>query len=371
MPQSQQAGPSRGRLRSDLELGSSEWLSEFRNRVLDELRCFLFDRKEEINEATACAGGLVELATEFLSPGKCLRSAFAYLGWLSARNEAGEAVRAASSLELLHAFALIQDDVMDGSVQRRGRPAVHQVLATEHGLDASGGTSRFGESAAILLSDLCLVWSEQALRDSGLPRESLDRAWSCYNQMRQELAIGQYLDLRHTAGHEFDLTQTLEIARLKSARYTVTRPLLLGTRLAGGPEAVEQALVDFGDAIGEAFQIRDDVLGVFGDPNVSGKPANDDLQGAKATTLVALAGELGRPAQQRELHNLLQQRPLDRAGRDRLRALITDTGALKKAETMIDQRLTQGMHALAQPAVPHELRSGLRHMAEACVDRVR
>ena len=170
----------------------------------------------------------------FVGSGKCLRSTFMFLGWLCGAEPSHAALRAAASLELLHAFALLQDDVMDGSPLRRGRPAAHVQFADWHrdrGL--SGSPERFGESAAVLLGDLCLVWAEQMLRDSGLDADALSRAWPRYDAMRTELAVGQFADLVNDVGGLPTLDEVLDVARRKSGNYTVRRPLEIGAAMAG------------------------------------------------------------------------------------------------------------------------------------------
>ena len=166
------------------------WRSNVRKAVLDSVDEFVADRC-----AVDLRGAGVDVAADvlvgFVGSGKCLRSTFMFLGWLCGAEPSRAALRAAASLELLHAFALLQDDVMDGSPLRRGRASAHVQFADwhrDHGL--SGSPERFGESAAVLLGDLCLVWAEQMLRESGLDHSSLNRAWPRYDAMRSELAGG-------------------------------------------------------------------------------------------------------------------------------------------------------------------------------------
>ena len=213
---------------------SKSWRADLQRDVLARVEEFV---------AVRCAAELadagVDIAAdvliEFLAGGKCLRSTFAYLGWLcgGAAHDDG-ALRAAASFELLHAFALLQDDVMDGSALRRGRPAAHVRFTQWHrdrGL--SGSAERFGESAAVLLGDLCLVWAAQMLRESGLPTTALQRAWPRYDAMRTELAVGQFADLVNDARGLPTLETVLDVARRKSGNYTVRRPLEIGAALAG------------------------------------------------------------------------------------------------------------------------------------------
>ena len=217
------------------ELGP--WLEQLRRQVTAVLTGFIRDRCAEYVRDVPGASFVSDLLTEFVPGGKYVRSTFTYLGWLSGAAGSRAAVRAAASTELLHAFALLQDDVMDQSGMRRGRPAAHLRLAEWHrlqGLDGPAG--RFGESAAVLLADLCLVWAGQLLRDSGLPAAALARGWPRYDTLRGELAVGQFADLVNDARSQPTLDQVLDVTRRKSGNYTVRRPLELGAALAGCDE---------------------------------------------------------------------------------------------------------------------------------------
>lgn len=340
---------------------------DFPEQVRRELADFLTARADEITEQGVEVHEWVELASQFLQRGKCLRPRFAYLGWLSRAEGSTAALRAAASFELLHAFALIQDDVMDESDQRRGMPALHRTL--NHTARPPGHGQRFGESAATLLADLCLVWSAQMLRTCGLPAAALNRAFPYYDGMRQELAVGQYLDLRTTHRAQPGSAHLEQVARMKSARYTVTGPLVVGARLAGAEPAVRSGLSDFGDAIGDAFQMRDDLLGVFGDPAVTGKPADDDLARGKLTTVTAQAFERAAPAQRQALHELFDERSPRTEDLARLRELIVDTGAASAVEAKITERVALGMHALHKVALSEASRTELAAMARSCATR--
>ncbi len=237
------------------------------------------------------------------------------------RTPSHAALRAAASLELLHAFALLQDDVMDGSPLRRGRPSAHVQFADWHrdrGL--SGSPDRFGESAAVLLGDLCLVWAEQMLRDSGVDHSALSRAWPRYDAMRTELAVGQFADLVNDVGGLPTLDEVLEVARRKSGNYTVRRPLEIGAAMAGCGDRLLIRLGGYGDAVGEAFQLRDDLLGIFGSPAITGKPVGADLTEHKATSVVVAAHHMADPTLRRQLTELMSTAELDEADVDRWRS---------------------------------------------------
>ncbi|HLS77868.1 MAG TPA: polyprenyl synthetase family protein [Nocardia sp.] len=302
--------------------------------------------------------------------GKALRPTFMYLGWLCGADESEAALRASASLELLHAFALVQDDVMDESDSRRGRPAAHVRMARWHARGGhTGSSARFGESAAVLLGDLCLVWAERMLRESGIDAAAAARVWPHYDAMRAELAIGQLADLLNDAAHFPSLERVLDIARRKSGNYTVRRPLELGAAMAGCPAPVLEALGDFGGLIGEAFQIRDDLLGLFGDPAITGKPAGADLRDRKATTVVVLAGQLATPAARARLHQFLARPELDdHAVADAL-TLIDKSGAPRRAEQMIAERLLRAESVLDRSGVDPVAAEALVRLARRSTDR--
>ena len=315
-------------------------------------------------------GIAADVLSDFLTGGKCLRSTFMYVGWLCGAEEDPAALRAAASLELLHAFALLQDDVMDGSVLRRGRPSGHVAFAQWHrrrGL--SGPPTRFGESAAVLLADLCLVWAAQMMRESGVESTALDRVWPRYDAMRVELAVGQFADLLNDAGVFPTLDKVLEVARRKSGNYTVRRPLEMGAAMAGCGDAMLTKLAGYGDAIGEAFQMRDDVLGIFGSPAVTGKPIGSDLAERKATTVVAAAYHLANSTLRRELREMMNAERLDEHDVHRWASMIAETGAVKWIERLIDSRLNRALDLVDGCELRPAVRTALTAMAVACTER--
>lgn len=347
----------------------SAWRGATRRAVLAIVDDFVTIRCAPELEA-AGIGVASDVLRDFVDGGKCVRSTFMYLGWLCGAEEDSAALRAAASLELLHAFALMQDDVMDGSTLRRGRPAGHVAFAQWHrhqGLP--GSPDRFGESAAVLLGDLCLVWAAQMLRESGVPATHLDRVWPRYDAMRTELAVGQFTDLiNHAAGYP-SLDNVLAVARRKSGSYTVRRPLEMGAAMAGCDDRILTMLGGYGDAIGEAFQMRDDILGIFGSPALTGKPSGSDLAERKATSVVAAAYHLATPAVRRQLRELMSAETLAQSDIARWRDLIAATGALNWVEQMIDSRLSRALMLLDDCAIRPEVRTALADMAAACAER--
>src|SRR5688572_2910645 len=256
------------------------------------------DAARLLAEARASVGG-----------GKRFRAAFCYWGFRAVQPDvAGEnaVLRACAALELLHASALVHDDLMDASDTRRGRPATHRGFEAEHRADGwRGDAEQYGAAAAILLGDLLLSWADELLRRCGLDRDRVGPALDVFDLCRSEVIAGQFLDVSVQARGRASVDDAMTVLRYKSAKYSIERPLHVGAALAGAPQAAITALSGFGLPLGEAFQLRDDLLGVFGDPATTGKPAGDDLVEGKRTVLVALALEAALAAEAARLDGAL------------------------------------------------------------------
>jgi geranylgeranyl diphosphate synthase type I len=343
-----------------------------RGRVQQALSGFLANQEEllaTVGPELAQVGA--SISTFLLDGGKRLRPLFCYWGARGAGlADSPELVCAAASLELLQACALVHDDVMDGSATRRGRPSVHEEYAATHRSRAlHGDADAFGRSAAILIGDLCLIWSDRMLDSSGISSEALARARAVHDVMRTELMAGQYLDVLEVALGGGSVDRALRVARFKTAKYTIERPLHLGAVLADAPPEVLQCYSAYGLPLGEAFQLRDDVLGVFGDPTETGKPAGDDLREGKRTALVALALQHGSPAAAQLLTRGLGDPMLGDEGVAQLRAVIVDSGALGAVEELIERRLQEALTALQAPPISPEATAVLRELALAATRR--
>ncbi|GLY68968.1 polyprenyl synthetase family protein [Amycolatopsis taiwanensis] len=342
---------------------------DFRARLHDELAAF-FDRSEADFTDPPELHHVFGLLRDFvLSSGKRLRPLFCYWGWRGAGGEdCDDIIRPSAALELFQAFALIHDDIMDGSELRRGRPAMHRALANLHdGHTWRGDSDRFGVSVAILCGDLCLCYSDELMLDCGIPAARLLAAQRLINQMRSEVMIGQNLELLDQA-RGGSLAGALRIIRLKAAKYTVERPLQIGAALAGGGPELLAAYSRFAIPLGEAFQLRDDVLGVFGDAAETGKPTVDDLREGKPTALIALARKRAGTEQAR-LMDQLHGSDLDDKGAATLRWIIHSTGALKTVETMIQQRYATALAEVERMPVDSRVRTALLELAAAATVR--
>jgi geranylgeranyl diphosphate synthase type I len=352
---------------------------------LDRLRCafaealdgFLAEQERTLTAMDIALGPVVDELCELARGGKRLRPSFAYWGWRGAVEDSREpaedekaVLSAVAALELVHASALVHDDVMDGARTRRGRPASHVGFAGLHrDADLDGSPAAFGVGAAILVGDLALVWSDELLRRSGLSPAALTRARSVWDTMRTEVTAGQYLDLLRAAGGLPGPEGALTVARYKSAGYTVQRPLQLGAAIAGAEPGVVEAYAAIGLPLGEAFQLRDDVLGVFGDPRVTGKSADDDLREGKQTLLVALAEQAAGDDERALLADVLGNQDAEPATFDALRELFRDTGALDAVEERIADRTAEARDAIAAAPIAEDARRALDALAVAATSR--
>ncbi|MFG1611021.1 polyprenyl synthetase family protein [Actinoplanes sp. NPDC049265] len=349
---------------------------------------FLATQIAALDAVDPALGGFARTARDLvLGGGKRLRPTFAYWGWRGVADpgEALEAILPAlAALELMHTFALVHDDVMDESATRRGAPTAHRIFATQHDRDGRlGDADRFGSTSAILLGDLCLVWADQLMARAALGTATLFAARARYDRMRVETVAGQYLDvLGETQPDAWSLERALLVARYKTASYTVQRPLQFGLSLAAASasdsrSAVDAAYARYGEVVGEAFQLRDDLLGVYGDPLVTGKPAGDDLRTGKPTALLMLARRLATPAQLAELAEPALDpagvvNPADGSGGppiDRLADVIAATGAPDRVEELIRRRVDDGLAALRDAPLHPDARAALTHLAVAATHR--
>ena len=344
---------------------------DLRQRVQKALNTFVAAQLPLMDSISEELSPLTDALTELIAGGKRLRPAFCYWGFRGAGGEDGESVVvAAAALELLQACALIHDDVMDGSDTRRGLPAVHRRFASLHrGESWVGDPESFGVGAAVLLGDLCLAWSDEMLAGSGLPVDRLKSGHRVYNVMRTELMGGQYLDLLEQARGGGSVARALRVARFKSAKYTIEKPLHLGAVLAGGDQDLLDGYSGYGLPLGEAFQLRDDVLGVFGDPALTGKPAGDDLREGKRTALVAMALERAGGAQAAVVRRHLGDPHLSAEGVAALRQVIEETGARDRVEALIDTLMDDALAALRAAPVDEAAREVLRELAVAATAR--
>jgi len=294
-----------------------------------------------------------------LTGGKRLRPAFCFWGFVGAGGDADDPriVEAGAAFELLQAFALVHDDVMDGSATRRGERAAHVVFADRHEADAwRGEARRFGEGVAILIGDLAHVYADQFM--AGAPPTAI----AIWNELRIELNVGQYLDVLGTARGDTDIVLARRIARYKSGKYTIERPLHVGAALAGASDRLCAPLSRYGDPLGEAFQLRDDLLGAFGDEARTGKPVGDDLREGKPTPLLAVASERA-DAEQATLLALVGSPALSADDIVAIQRVLIETGAVAAMDADIDQLTDEAIAAITEAPVTDDARAALVELA--------
>jgi geranylgeranyl diphosphate synthase type I len=350
-------------------------LGHVRDRVDRALQAFLSQQHDVLLAAGRDLLPGAESISGLLAGGKRLRPAFCYWGWRGAGGpDCPEIINAAAALELLHAGALIHDDLMDASDTRRGRPSLHRQFEARHIRSHwHGSPAAFGMGAAILLGDLLLCWTDEMFHASGLPAEALRRGRPVLDRMRTEVFAGQYLDLLGQVTGDGTLESALRVVEFKTTKYTIERPLHLGAALADGcagqAPGLAAAYTAYGLPLGLAFQLRDDILGVFGDPAQTGKPAGDDVREGKRTVLLAIARDRATAAQGQVIDEHLGDPGLDEAGTAEVRAAITATGAVAECERMISGHVSEAIAALAGAPITGEAREALGELAVAATAR--
>lgn len=347
----------------------------FRGRVQAALDAFLAEQAERLAPLGPDAALLLDQARTSTEGGKRFRAAFCYWGHRAVAGEPADAaeeealVRACAALELLHASALVHDDYMDASDTRRGRPATHRALAEHHRAQGwRGDPAQYGAAAAILLGDLLLTWADELLRTAGFPPGPTAAAMRIFDLCRSEVIAGQFLDVSVQARGRADVATAMTVLRYKSAKYSIERPLHIGAALAGADEETLAALTAYGLPLGEAFQLRDDQLGVFGDPAATGKPAGDDLVEGKRTVLVALALD-GASAADAALLDTALGSALSQAEVERLRTIIRDSGAEGQVEAVITELTRLAVAALERADLEESARGVLVELATSATQR--
>lgn len=303
---------------------------------------------------------LASLRALVMGSGKRLRPAFCFWGFLAAGGDPDDerVTDAGAAFEMLQAFALMHDDVMDGSATRRGARTAHLEFGDQHVASAwRGEPRRFGEGVAILIGDLAHVYAD------GLMRGATASALEVWDELRVELNVGQYLDILGTARGDTDLDGARRIARYKSGKYTIERPLHVGAALADRLDELQGPLSAYGDPLGEAFQLRDDVLGAFGEATLTGKPVGDDLREGKPTPLLAMAFA-GADASQAAVLAEVGQEDLTAAAVARIQDVLLATGALAQIEASIDSLTNEAITAIGAAPITDDARDALIDLAQ-------
>lgn len=361
--------------------------------VHERLVEFLNERATHLGSIADDLERFTDASRELLSGGKRFRALFCYWGWhavagtarpvdllaeLDEHPDLSSVVDVAAALELFHAAALVHDDIMDSSDTRRGMPSAHRRFESEHRRRGwVGAAEGYGVSSALLLGDLLLGWSDELL-DTGLSRlvnpDAARAARGEFQTMRTEVTVGQYLDiLEEVAWRDADAADMLPRAHrvlvYKSAKYSIEAPLALGALMAGGTLEHVTALRAFGLPLGIAFQLRDDLLGVFGDPQVTGKPAGDDLREGKRTVLIALARDALPGSAVRLIDELLGEPDLSEHQITTLQATIRDSGAVDTVESIIARSVAEALEALESAAISRSAHAELIGLSDLVTRR--
>ena len=364
------------------------------NQLLQEIQKKLDDfcdsRREAFGQISDDLYPLVDFANDLLQGGKRFRALFCYWSWAGAvsanfeltedqKDKALEAiVGICAALEMFHAAALVHDDLLDQSDTRRGKPAVHKNFENLHTNERwAGSAERFGQAGSVLVGDLMLSWSSEIFGNALLlaPTAAIEQA--CreeFSRMRVEIMAGQYLDVLEenaapSRNPDEAVSRANRVMLYKTAKYSIEAPVLIGAALAGASESQRSKLAEFAIPLGLAFQLRDDVLGVFGDPKVTGKPAGDDLREGKRTVLVALTrqtldGKVGEMFDQ-----MLTSRELSDDQIRFLQQTIVGCGALKKTEAMIEELADQSMSLLQHIELEATAKKALFDLAALVINR--
>ncbi|MEU4015407.1 polyprenyl synthetase family protein [Microbacterium sp. NPDC028030] len=350
--------------------------------VAARLDLFLARMREESSDHGPDAVAFLDAAAATLEGGKRLRARFCHAGWRAVSRfgdrratESDVLWDICTSLEIFQSAALVHDDLIDNSDTRRGRPAAHRALEESHRSSRwSGDAEAFGRASAVLLGDLLVAWSDDLL-ESALDGDPHARAVrSEYAKMRRDVTTGQFLDIAEESAWSVNdprshAERALRVASLKSARYSIEQPLVLGGALAGADADQLDALRRFGHPVGMAFQLRDDVLGVFGDAALTGKPTGDDLREGKRTVLIALTRQELDPSARNLMDEMLGDAELTSAQVSFLQATIADSGALDRVEAMIADYAREADRALSGARLDNAAVGELRELARAATVR--
>ncbi len=351
---------------------------ELAGAVTDQLREYLRDRRSDAayigTDYAELTAGLEEFV---LRGGKRVRPAFAYWGWRAVADAAADPfdpsmMRLFSALELLHACALVHDDVIDASATRRGLPTVHRLFCEKHRSSQWHGSSeQFGISAAILLGDLALVWADDIVATADLSPDAQLRVRRVWSAIRTEVLGGQYLDIVAESSGSESVASAMTVNIYKTASYTISRPLQFGASAAADRPDVLAVFHELGTSLGVAFQLRDDVLGVFGDPAVTGKPSGDDLRSGKRTVLLAEAVERAEkvdPVAAKLLRTSIGTELSDAAVKE-LCLVIESVGALAAVEGRIDTLTRRALETLSAAPIDDQAKVGLSELARRAANR--
>ena len=315
---------------------------------------------------------VAEELRRFVADGKRIRPSLLLLGFEAGGGEPRDRVHGpALALEFLHTCALVHDDLIDRASTRRGRPTVDRSFASRHREEGwSGDPDAYGQGVAILVGDLAFVQADEVFFEAEVPERALLDGFRRFTRMREEVMAGQFLDLHAATVRSSDRELALTVASLKSGRYSVARPLEIGAALAGAPDQLLADLRAVGEPLGRAFQIRDDLLGTFGEEATTGKSSWSDLAEGKRTLLVTEAAAALDERGRAELEAGLGDADLDEIGAARLRSLIEVSGARGRAEAYVERSVEEALRALDELGLPAAPSAAILQMANYLAERV-
>ena len=343
------------------------FMAEYKEKVEEELRKFFIAKKKEVNNELLLRA--VETIEEYtLRGGKRIRALLMLIGYRMYGGEGDEIIKAAASLELVQSYFLIHDDIMDESELRRGKKTVHKIYEEEH-LHGGypGNPQRFGENAAIIAGDLANIYAFEMLSDTKFPIERKEKAMRELERIMEYTGYGQLIDIYSGALNTFSENDLLLLHEYKTANYTIYGPLALGAILAGQNPS---ALRDFAIPIGIAFQLQDDILGLFGDEAKIGKPVTSDLGEGKKTLLIIKALERGNENQHKIIGAALGNPAVTLQQLQEVREIVKNTGSLEYSQALAAELVNKGKSTLAKLEIPsEEYRRILEDMAEYIIRR--
>jgi geranylgeranyl diphosphate synthase type I len=364
------------------------------NQVQVNLDNFCSKQRSDFEAISSDLVPVVDYTQSLLQGGKRFRALFCYWAWRASLsessyhqseqeiNESEQAIAGiAASLEMFHAAALVHDDLLDQSDTRRGAPAIHKRFESLHKEKQwAGAPERFGVAGSVLVGDLMLGWSSEIFGNALLHSPNREIESACrdeFSLMRVEVMAGQYLDVLEenaatTRSVKEGVGRAEKVILYKTAKYSIEAPLRIGAAFAGADQSTLNEFTKFGIPLGIAFQLRDDILGVFGDPSVTGKPAGDDLREGKRTVLVALTREAlteQSPSMADSFEELLTSRELDSQQIAFMQKLIQESGALAKTERMITELADRSLDSLESSSLEETAKSALKSLALKVINR--
>jgi geranylgeranyl diphosphate synthase type I len=357
------------------QIFGAEKLVEIRAQIDLALEKFLSSNLSQISQISPdladCAKALQDFA---LNSGKRFRPTFTIVAAIATGADPSEKLyKAAIALELIHVCALIHDDLMDGSDTRRGVPAIHKRFESIHLANSwKGKADNFGSGAAILIGDLALVLADKALHEAEISNNNFSQVSKIYDELKIELMAGQFLDVFEQTQSNNNLDRALKIATFKSGKYSVERPLHFGAALTTDQShfgEFEHIFSEYGIPLGIAFQLRDDLLGVFGDPAITGKPVGDDIREGKRTALIALAMPALNPKEQDLLNSSLGRADLNEGQVKEIQALLINSGAVSEIESIIENQISLARDAISNPLLSENGKILLEIMIEKTTKR--